>query len=218
MIIGIAGRTGVGKDTLALAIKQVGIESYGIEWEIRRFSAVTKSIVARMLGISEELMEDRGIKEMLLADALRKNAAEIKQGRELLLSSMALDKVLELKFYKYNTVKGLLNDFYKLMESEFDQNILILNELIYLRENENKNIIYTDIRDHQKIELIKDLKGLNIMVSRNNVPKLKMENMVDFLAVDMYIVDKKLEDLDLVARTINIAASTTNEYDNKSKI
>lgn len=86
MIIGVSGKIGSGKDTVASIIQQLsfGIKPYDVvsnieggytdvlglanKWEVKRFADKLKDIVCLLIGCTREQLEDREFKEKSLGE------------------------------------------------------------------------------------------------------------------------------------------------------
>jgi hypothetical protein len=65
MIIGISGKKGSGKDTVAEMIKQF---TPHLNWETHKFADALKDMVCRLIGCTREQLEDREFKESPLGE------------------------------------------------------------------------------------------------------------------------------------------------------
>jgi len=141
MIIGIAGKIGSGKDTLAKFLKE-SLKSQQNEYsvEIYHFANNLKKITAILTGIPYEEMLTR----------------EVKQKRISFLNNITVRELLQ----KLGT---------DVLRNHLSQNIWTHSLLNTYKEHEKKIWIIADVRFRSEVEYIKNLNGVVVHIIGNHL-------------------------------------------------
>jgi len=191
-LIGISGKIGSGKDTVAEIIqyltnrntfktfedfREANIKNK--EWEIKRFSDKLKDIVCILLDCSREQLEDREFKETTLG----KEWDYYKKGLELIPTSPTKSDIEDIGYDRIHkhTPRTLL----QLMGTECGRNIIHhniwVNSLIRSIKDDSK-IIIPDVRFENEADAIVKRSGLLLRVERDldtNIEVHKSETSLD---------------------------------------
>lgn len=190
MIIGFAGKAGVGKDTAGKYLKLK-------KWKQHSFAAPLKRVCAKFLELPLAAMSNRELKDMELdkpfklteddADALMSYIPYPIQCHEIanrVRSAVAGKEI--------HSIRELL----QFVGTDVGRNIISSNIWLNIAEGEINNlskkfnVVLTDVRFENERDLIKKLNGIVIEVQRNtslsDVTKHESEN-IDFKTD--YIID-----------------------------
>jgi hypothetical protein len=135
MIIGVIGKMGSGKDTLAKMIQEIQPE---YDWKIKKFSGKLKQVASIITGIDEEKFEDQNFKtKQMGSDWGTMTYREFLQ----ILGTNAMRDVV----HKNVWVNALMSD-YKVTEHRVSENLII---------NRYPNWIISDIRFINEAETVR---------------------------------------------------------------
>ncbi len=170
MIIGVAGKKQVGKDTVGNMIQyltsevksnltfvefmeDVGITiewiNRGSKWEIKKFAEKVKRVLMALTDIRRSALEKEEVKQEFLGSEWRDE-----EGNDIITNRMALQWIgtdlFRDNFHPNTWVNALMSEY---KASDFDKHIL-------------PNWIITDVRFPNEVKAIRERKGILIKVSR----------------------------------------------------
>ena len=165
IIIGMIGKAGSGKDTVADYI----VKKY--EYKKTSFATPLKIIVSLISGWSYDFVDGK----------------EDRQSRET------------LKHYKYDMTCREMMQYIgtDLFRKQFNENIWVNTARNYIN-NHSENIIVTDCRFENEINLIKEMGGKIIIIKRDNINNVNKHESEKKLEIDdAYIIENNgtLEEL-----------------------
>jgi hypothetical protein len=146
MIIGISGRMGSGKDTVAKMIQEIDAK-YRVEetsiWEIKKYASALKKIASILTGVPETMFEVPEFKEKNMPESWRNTNGYLMTYREF-LQKLGTEAVRN-NIHHNAWVNALMSSCtYK------------------------DNWIITDVRFHNEMDAIKKKNGIIIRVTRSD--------------------------------------------------
>lgn len=159
MIIGVIGKMGTGKDTVAKMIKEIQPE-YG--WEVRQFSAKLKQVASILTGIDVARFDDQQFKRQQMDPEWNMTYREFLQR----LGTDAIRNVLHNNVW----INALMAE-YKLIEHKIGDNLVV---------NRYPNWIISDVRFINEAETIRRMgyplvKIIRDVSSDNHVTETEMD-------------------------------------------
>lgn len=146
MIIGISGRMGSGKDTVAKMIQEIDAKYRGEEtsiWEIKKYASALKKIASILTGVPETMFEIPEFKEKNMPENWRNTNGYLMTYREF-LQRLGTEAVRN-NIHHNAWVNALMSSCtYK------------------------DNWIITDVRFHNEMDAIKKKNGIIIRVTRSD--------------------------------------------------
>jgi len=206
-LIGISGKIGTGKDTVATLINIIcrypdfsnsTIEHFYTNnnefiakmWEIKKFAGKMKSIASILTGIPEYKFEDQEFKKELLGPEWGK-----------VNKNVPLNSITPSEDIEFNNLMSVREFLQKLgteaMRDGLHNNTWI--NALFTTYTDSAKWIITDVRFHNEAEAIKSRGGLLIRMVRDNA-EVKLnhasETSLDDFKFDVYLVnDGSLADL-----------------------
>lgn len=189
MIIGISGKIGTGKDTVAEMIREL---SPDIKWENRKFADKLKDMVCLMIGCSREQLEDRDFKETPLGDDWKVFAAvqhgfntdtvesihANREDAEYILKFSHMNRVIEYNLTPRRILQLLgteggrkiihPNVWVNALMSEYYDGDIFARLGGFTFESESSNWIITDVRFPNELEAVKAKGGITLRLERPN--------------------------------------------------
>jgi len=180
MIVGITGRIGAGKDTLAETLKLIDSEELGLPpheienpLQIKKMGEKIKQITAIILGIDRDLLEDREYKEKPLGEQwriytcdghIRAHEIEAKQIADYIWSREGTNIPVKSSVLTPRKIMQLLG-------TEATKEIIhphIWINSFYNGYSEDDNWLITDIRYPNEAESVRERNGVLIRIHRDN--------------------------------------------------
>ena len=172
MIIGINGKMGSGKDTVAEIINKLLITNGETPFENKKFAGKLKTIASILTGIPVEKFEDQEFKKSLLAPEW----GTVKEN-----SLNSITPFNDTKFNHLMSVRELLQKLgTEAMRDGLHTNVWV-NALFADYKLTKPNWIITDMRFPNEMEAVKDRGGLTIRITR---PDSAKESHISETALD----------------------------------
>ena len=185
-IIGISGRAGSGKDTVAEMIRKMLFKEH---WEIKKFSGKLKKIASILTGIPEYKFEDRKFKDSFLSNDWDYYTIDWENfsfdGDE--------NNVNEIKV-KYTVRDFLVTLGIKGLRCSVHEDVLINALWIDYKNDYESKWIISDVRFLNEVKYIKENGGIVIRLTKNEDVKssCRSEIELDNFQTDFdYIIDNK---------------------------
>lgn len=196
MIIGIIGRIGAGKDTVAQIIQELQPEH---NWQIKKFAGKLKQVASILTGIPVGDFEEQEVKEMHLGDEwgflnswaeFSESAPRVKMTVRNFLQKLGTDAIRD-KLHPNAWVNALMSDYVKCVPSKLmkDPSFQIKPRRMGMTNNtldacfDFPNWLITDVRFPNEVEAITSRGGTVIRVDRMNNPYPK-SNHISETALD----------------------------------
>lgn len=197
MLIGIGGKIGSGKDTLAAMFKELAPE---MNFEVHKFAGKLKQVASLITGIPIEKFEDQEFKKTFLGSEWDSN-----------YSRYLYDPYID-QHVLYTTVQQMtVRDLLQKLGTDAMRNGLHVNTWVnatFADYTDDKNWIITDVRFPNEVEALKKRGGILMRIDRNSHNTVGT-NHISETALDTffgwdYLVDNNssLEDLRNQSRLI----------------
>jgi hypothetical protein len=194
MLIGISGKKQVGKNTLADILTEELNKEF-LNFKQKSFAANVKKILAILIGVSVESMENEDVKNMKLPDIWETYGLVRENSKRVLFFPSTLEEItLQQKFFKgssivnnHMTIRQALQYIgTDLFRTHFNKDTWI-NSLFNNYNSHTSNWVITDIRFKNELECIKKHNGFSILISRDicnnkdtHSSEIGLDNNIDF--------------------------------------
>jgi len=168
-LIGISGRAGSGKSTVAAMIQDIATEN----WEVKSYAHKLKQCVSIITGIPIEKFEDQEFKKQLMPKSWEIKIIAGELNKKVIKSANLVDgfDLVDApdRFIIEKKIRHTYREFLQLFGTEagraINPNIWI--NALFSGHNENKYWIISDMRFPNEANTIKERGGVIIRLNRN---------------------------------------------------